>query len=314
MTQQTVPVAARGTRRRRAPGAEGRRRRQRLLIALLLGIPTVYMGFFLGYPVAKAIYLSFTNLALSGPGAASPQFTGGANYISLFTSGQFWHSLLYSLEYLGGSAIAGQVAVGFLLAVFVSRLPRTARSLLLAVMVLAWVIPEIVAAFIWSGFLSTPSGLANILLQMAGIGPVAWLYKQPMISLIIANFWRGTAFSVLVLGAALQAVPKDVVEAARLDGASEWALLRRVQVPLIRTALATVLALTTLWTLSDFTLIFVLTGGGPADATNVLPIYVYRTSFSFYELGYGTAVSLVLLLIACGLAYFYVRVGSSDAR
>lgn len=284
------------------------------MVGVLIGIPTLFMAFFLGVPVVRSIYLSFTNLALTGPAALHPAFTGLSNYVNLFTSGQFWHSLLASIEYLAGSAIVGQVVLGFLIAVFVERLGKTARSVLLAAMVVAWVIPEIVVAFIWSGFLSTPSGLANTLLAAAGLGPVSFLYKHAMLSLIIANFWRGTAFSVLVLGAALQAVPKDVIEAAKLDGAGEWAILRFVRVPLTRTALATVLALTTLWTLADFTLIFVLTGGGPSNATNVLPVYTYLTSFSFYELGYGTAVSLVLLLLACGLAYFYVRVGSADVK
>lgn len=323
MTQPPVALSARPNRGRPAPrpkeiddspGAIRRRRQQRLLVAILLGIPTLYMAFFLGVPVVRAIYLSFTNLALTGPAAAHPHTTGLHNYINLFTSAQFWGSLKDSLEYLVGSAVIGQVALGFLLAVFVQRLRGFARSVLLAVMVLAWVIPEIVVAFIWTGFLATPSGLANTLLALVGLGPVSFLYKHAMLSLIVANFWRGTAFSVLVLGAALQAVPTDVIEAAKLDGANEWALLRFVRLPLIRTAVATVLALTTLWTLADFTLIFVLTGGGPSNATNVLPVYTYLTSFSFYELGYGTAVSLILLIFACGLAYFYVRVGAADVK
>jgi multiple sugar transport system permease protein len=156
--------------------------------------------------------------------------------------------------------------------------------------------------------------LANYLLAFVGIGPVSFLFKYAMPSLIVANAWRGMAFSVLVLGAALQAVPTEVVESAKLDGAGEWRVIRYVKAPLIRSAIATVLALTTLWTLSDFTLIFVLTGGGPGNATDVLPVYTYQQSFSFYELGLGTAVSLVLLVLACVLAYFYMRVAASDLR
>jgi multiple sugar transport system permease protein len=283
------------------------------MILLLLGLPSAYMAFFLGYPVLRAIYLSMTNLALTGPQAAHARFTGLNNYTTMFTSRQFWESLKASLEYLGGSAIIGQVVLGFLLAVFIGRLPRLARSVLLAVMVLAWVIPEIVAAFVWTGYLSTPDGLLNRLLGVAGVPPIAWLYGHAMTSLIIANSWRGVAFTVLVLGAALEAVPKEILESAKVDGASEWALLRRIRLPLIRTPVATVLALTTLWTLADFTLVFVLSAGS-GNATDVIPVYTYQQSFSFYALGYGTALSLVLLVLACALAYAYVRLGASRAQ
>jgi multiple sugar transport system permease protein len=284
-----------------------------VLVLLLLGVPTLYMAFFLGYPVARAIYLSMTNLALTGPQAAHSQFIGLNNYTTLFTSAQFWDSFKDSLEYLVGSAIVGQVVLGFLLAVFVGHLPKLARSVLLGVMVIAWVIPEIVAAFVWSGYLSTPSGLLDRLLGLAGVPPIPWLYGHAMTSLVIANSWRGVAFTVLVLGAALEAVPKEILESAKVDGASEWALLRRIRLPLIRTPIATVLALTTLWTLADFTLVFVLSAG-TGNATDVIPVYTYLQSFSFYALGYGTALSLVLLLVACGLAYTYVRLGAARAR
>jgi multiple sugar transport system permease protein len=281
---------------------------------VLIGVPTIFMAFFLGAPVVRAIEISLSNRSLTGPLALHPQNVGLQNYHSLFTSGIFWGSLKSSLEYLVGSAIIGQIAIGFLIAVFMQRLPKLARRGLLALIIVAWVIPEIVTAFIWSGYLSTPNGLVNELLGAIGVGPVSFLYKESMPSLIIANFWRGTAFSVLVLSAALDAIDSEILEAARLDGAGEWDLLRRIRVPLMRTPIATVLALATLWTLSDFTLIFVLTNGGPGYDTYVLPIYTYMTSFDFYQLGLGTAASFVLLLLACGLAYFYVRVAGGELR
>lgn len=285
-----------------------------MLILIMLGIPTAFMLFFLGVPTGRAVYTSLTNYALTGPQAAHPQFVGLNNYGDLFTSSQFWQGLKASLEYLVGSAIVGQVVLGFFMALFVERLGKVARSVLLSVVVVAWIIPEIVVAFIWSGYLAVPTGLANTLLGFVGVGPISFLYKYSMPSLIVANAWRGMAFSVLVLGAALQAVPTEVIESAKIEGANEWAVVRFVKLPLIRTAVATVLALTTLWTLSDFTLIFVLTAGGPGNSTDVLPVYVYNQSFSFYELGFGTAISLVLLVLACLLAYFYMRVARKDIR
>ena len=300
-------------------GARGRPRspeqtRRRVLIFVMLGIPTAFMLFFLGVPTGRAVYTSMTNYALTGPQAAHYQFTGLRNYGTLFSSNAFWLSLKASLEYLVGSAVVGQVIAGFLMAVFVERLGKVARSVLLSVVVVSWIIPEIVVAFIWSGFLSVPSGLANTLLGYVGVGPISFLFGHAMPSLIVANAWRGMAFSILVLGAALQAVPIEVIESAKMDGAGEWRLMRYIKLPLIRNAVATVLALTTLWTLSDFVLIFVLTGGGPGSQTDVLPVYTYQQSFSFYELGYGTAISFVLLVLACGLAFFYMRVAAKGLK
>ena len=306
--------ASRASERRARPPVSVRQKRRRVLILLMLGVPTAYMLLFLGYPTGRAVYTSLSNYALTGPLAARPQFVGLENYGDLFTNSQFWEGLKASLEYLGGSAIIGQVAVGFLVAVFVERLSKLARSVLFSVIVVAWIIPEIVVAFIWSGYLSVPSGLANTLLGYVGIGPVPFLFKYAMPSLIVANAWRGMAFSILVLGAALQAVPTEVIESAQLDGAGEWRIMRFVKFPMIRGAVATVLALTTLWTLSDFTLVFVLTGGGPGNQTDILPVYTYQQAFSFYELGFGTAISLVLLLLACGLAFFYMRVAAKEVR
>ena len=318
MTQLTVgskDVAQVATRLYAPPRTRSSQdKRRRVLILVMLGIPTAYMLFFLGVPTGRAVYTSLTNYALTGPQAAHPQFTGLQNYVDLFTSSAFWQGLLASLEYLGGSAIIGQVVAGFFMALFVERLGKAARSVLLSVVVVAWIIPEIVVAFIWSGYLAVPSGLANTVLGFVGVGPVPFLFKYAMPSLIVANAWRGMAFSVLVLGAALQAVPTEVIESAKLEGAGEWGVVRFIKLPLIRTAVATVLALTTLWTLSDFTLIFVLTGGGPGSSTDVLPVYTYQQSFSFYELGFGTAISLVLLVLACLLAYFYMRVAAKDVR
>lgn len=319
MSQAVVerPAAPGSFAGRGGPGARrksAQQSRRRVLIFVMLGIPTAFMLFFLGVPTGRAVYTSLTNYALTGPQAAHPKFVGLGNYGSLFSSSQFWAGLKASLEYLVGSAIVGQVVVGFFMALFVERLGKVARSVLLSVVVTAWIIPEIVVAFIWSGYLSVPTGLANTLLGFVGVGPISFLYKYSMPSLIVANAWRGMAFSILVLGAALQAVPTEVIESAKIEGANEWGIVRFIKLPLIRTAVATVLALTTLWTLSDFTLIFVLTAGGPGNSTDVLPVYIYNQSFSFYELGFGTAISFVLLVLACLLAYFYLRVARRDVK
>jgi multiple sugar transport system permease protein len=225
----------------------------------------------------------------------------------MVSSTQFWESIRASLEYLLGGGLLGQVGLGLAAALFLRTLPKWIRQSLVVLIVLAWVIPEIVGAFVWSAFLQTPGGLLDAFVQLFGISAHAWLYQDPMLFVILAHAWKGVAFSMLVLGAAIDSIPKELIEAARVDGATSFVMLTRVTLPMIRNALATVLVLVTLWTLADFTLIFILTGGGPLFQTDVLTVFTYQNSFSFYELGYGTALSLVLLVISGILSLFYLR-------
>ncbi len=286
--------------------------RQGLWAMGFLSAPSAVILFFLGLPVAWGIYISFTNLALTGPQAAHPSFVGLANYVHLFTSGLFWLSIKASLEYLIGSGLVGQVGLGLALALIIRRIPLGFRQFLVGLIVLSWVIPEIVTAFIWSSYLQTPGGLFDSVIGVLGVLPQSWLYKDPMLFLVIANIWRGTAFSMLVLGAAIESIPGELIDAAQIDGANRLQMFGRVILPMIRNSIATALVLITLWTLSDFTLIYVLTSGGPGYATDVLPVFTYQNSFSFYELGYGTALSIVLLLIASGLSLLYLRMVGTD--
>ncbi len=268
---------------------------------------TMLVLVFIGTPVVLTFFLSFTNTGLTGPLAVHPQFVGLANFVTMVSSTQFWESIRASLEYLLGGGLLGQVGLGLAAALFLRTLPKWIRQSLVVLIVLAWVIPEIVGAFVWSAFLQTPGGLLDAFVQLFGISAHAWLYQDPMLFVILAHAWKGVAFSMLVLGAAIDSIPKELIEAARVDGATSFVMLTRVTLPMIRNALATVLVLVTLWTLADFTLIFILTGGGPLFQTDVLTVFTYQNSFSFYELGYGTALSLVLLVISGILSLFYLR-------
>jgi multiple sugar transport system permease protein len=292
-------------------GRAVRRRAQGVILGFLT-LPTLFMLLFLGAPVVWAVYVSLTNLGLTGPSARHPAFVGFQNYYTMLTSPVFWHSVGASLAYLVGSGLVGQLVLGLALALLVRRLPRGFKHLLLAFVILSWVIPELVTAFIWSAYLRNPSGLFTTLVGLGGVKGQPWLYQHPMLSLIVANTWRGTAFSMLVLGSAIESIPRDLIEAAQIDGATRPTLFARVMVPQIRGAIATALVLITLWTMSDFTLIYVLTSGGPGYATDVLTVFTYQQSFQFYELGYGSALSVFLVLIASVLSLFYVRVAAKE--
>lgn len=129
-----------------------------------------------------------------------------------------------------------------------------------------------------------------------------------MAAVIVANTWRGTAFSMLLYASALEGIPPELFEAASMDGANIWKRVRYITLPLLKGTIATDLVLITLATLSDFTLVWVMTAGGPGFKTQLLTIYTYQQAFKFYELGYGTAISLLILAVGAVLSLLYLRI------
>jgi len=227
----------------------------------------------------------------------------------MFHDRQFWNSLWLTLVFVVGSAVIGQNTLGLLIALLLRGRGKTARALVSGLVVAAWTVPETVAGFCWYSFLHQ-EGTLNAILHRVGLSQ-NWLYTTPMLAVILANVWRGTAFSMLVYQAALNDVPPELHEAAAVDGATGWQRLRRVTLPLIRRSIVTNLMLITLQTLAAFGLIYVMTKGGPGNKSSTTPIYMYQESFQFYKLGYGTAMALVLLVIWLAL---YARVSAPINR
>jgi multiple sugar transport system permease protein len=245
-------------------------------------------------------------MSLTGTASLHTEFIGFENFKSMFTDPNFRIAVWNTIVFLIFSAIVGQQILGLILALLMNERNRKFRSLLGLLIIAGWVTPEIVVAFIWFAFLSD-EGTMNTMLGWLGIKPVQWLYQFPMVSVVAANVWHGAAFSMLVFQAALGDVPKEVEEAAMIDGASGWQRLWRVTLPMIRGSIVTNMVLITLQTLGLFTLIFSLTGGGPGNQTETLPIYMYHQAFANYQLGYGTAISLILLLIGILASVGYIR-------
>lgn len=304
-----MPAAATGgvVNRGRGDSPRPRRDRRRTLPRLLPLLPAVLLlaAFMLG-PIIYSLYGSLTNRALTGPRAASPEFVGLDNYVDLFGSADFWNSLVLTVIFVLASAVIGQNVLGMLLAVLMRSSAGPVKSIVSGIVVLAWVLPEIVAAFAMYAFFAK-DGTLNVFLGWFGMENTAWLYYFPMLSVIIANIWRGSAFSMLVYSAALAEVPPDLMEAATIDGASAWQRFTRVTIPVIRRSISTNLLLTTLQTLGVFTLIWVMTGGGPGTASATLPVLAYQEAFKFAQVGYGTAIATVTLLIGAVFSIIYIR-------
>ncbi|GIO66545.1 carbohydrate ABC transporter permease [Paenibacillus cookii] len=266
----------------------------------------VIMLLFFIYPILLTFFYSFTNLALTGEAAKELKFVGLDNYTRMFQDPTVRISIWNTLVFLIGSAVIGQQVLGFLIALLMKHKNKTFRRVIGTVVLAGWVTPEIVCALCLYSFFGD-EGTLNAIISFFGISPVTWLFTVPMLTVILANIWHGTAFSMLVFQAALDDVPSEIEEAAVVDGASKLQILLRITIPYIRETITTNAMLVTLQTLGVFGLIYAMTGGGPGTKTTTLPIFMYNQAFVNYQLGYGTAISLLLLLLGIVLSLFYIR-------
>ncbi len=266
------------------------------------------LAFFVG-PIILTLYYSFTNLTLSGSTAVNPEFVGLANYMNMFRDRYVLTSIRNTLIFLVGSLV-GQQVLGFLIAMMMRSCGKTFRRVVGPIVLAGWVTPEIVVALCCSTFFGD-FGTLNGILGLAGIDPVPWLYQYAMLSVVIANIWHGTAFSMMNFQSALDSIPSDIEEAAKVDGASRTQTLFRITIPCIRGTIATNTLLNTLSTLGVFGLIYAMTGGGPGTQTLTLPVQMYRQAFVSQQLGYGTAISMLLLVIGIVCSVFYARISKN---
>ncbi|GAB3979607.1 sugar ABC transporter permease [Plantactinospora veratri] len=263
----------------------------------------VLIVLFLVVPALWTIYLGVTNYRLTGLAAADPQVVGLDNYTAALGDERFRTSLWLTLQFVFGSAVLGQAGLGFAIAWSLRDRHGPVRRVVEALVLLAWILPSSVVAFLWIALLDRDAGTLNALLGTPGM---AWLLDHPMLSVILFNTWRGTAFSMMLYGAALQNVPPSHLETARLAGASGWQQLRDVVFPRIRGHVLTNLLLISLWTFNDFTP-FLITAGGPEQRSEILPVYVFKIALSGGELGFGAAISFLMLLINLVIALVYLR-------
>ncbi|MED4956580.1 sugar ABC transporter permease [Paenibacillus macerans] len=287
--------------------AEPYRQKRNSITWLYFLLPSVLiMLIFFIYPVFLTFFYSFTNLALTGESAKELKFVGIDNYIHMFKDPTVRISIWNTLIFLFGSAVIGQQVLGFVIALLMKHKNKLFRRVIGTIVLAGWVTPEIVCALCLYSFFGD-EGTLNSGLAFFGIPAVTWLFTVPMLTIILANIWHGTAFSMLVFQAALDDVPSEVEEAAVVDGASRWQVLTRIILPYIKESFVTNMMLVTLQTLGVFGLIYAMTGGGPGTSTTTLPIFMYNQAFVNYQLGYGTAISLLLLLIGVVLSLFYIR-------
>ncbi|UQN28863.1 carbohydrate ABC transporter permease [Brachybacterium kimchii] len=302
MTTTDARTGARGRSTRTVPP----HRRFRLALPYLAPALVLY-AVFLVYPMIDAVRLSF--FEWSGFRIEKPEFVGLDNYVRLFTSDPvFWTALRNSVIWVIASLLVPTV-IALLLALGLNR-RMLGRNLMRAVFYIPAVFASITVAAMWRWIYNPTLGFVNQLLHAVGLGDLAqsWLGDPQfaLASIFVANIWQAVGFSMVLFLAGLQSVPLELVEAAKLDGAGAWQRFRNVTVPALRPTTVVVVILTIINALKVFDLVVGLTGGGPAQSTQVLALWSYTQSFTNHEYGMGGAVATVLLLVTLALVIPYM--------
>ncbi len=272
-------------------------------------IPAIIcLGGTVAFPILKAAYMSLYNNVLIKPQEYA--FIGLGNYARLLKDDVFWLSLWNSLVWVFGS-VSLQFLGGFAAALLLHQGFR-GRALVRTVTLLPWIIPGIVVALVWEWLYQPNYGIINDLLVRTGLvrDRVAWL-SDPLLAMpavIATNVWRGVPFFAIMLLAGLQAIPDDIYEAARVDGASVTQRFWHITLPLLRPIIVVATATRIIWTFNYADLIFVMTSGGPANATQITSTYTLMQAYANLDFGYAATLSIVLLLIMLGFTVFYLKV------
>jgi multiple sugar transport system permease protein len=260
------------------------------------------------YPILSNLRMSLYDVTVTTFLSNNAPFIGLDNYRKVLSDPAFQHALRLSLLFTGGSLLV-QFTVGFALALLFSR-PFPGNGLLRSLLLLGWMLPIVVSGSIFRWMLDGSFGIINVVLQDLGLldGPRFWLTEPrfALLGTIFANIWVGIPFNMVLLLPGLQSIPPTLYEAASIDGATSWQSFRHLTLPLMRPVALSVLLLGIIYTFKVFDVVYIMTRGGPVDATTVLPIYVYNLAFQFFRFGEASATAILLLLVLTVVAIGYL--------
>ncbi|WP_419999321.1 carbohydrate ABC transporter permease [Streptomyces boninensis] len=283
------------------------RGRERLFHLLFLLPALVYLIAFFGYPVVQNLLMGFQHYGIATFYTGEAPWAGWDNYVAVTSSAVFSTAVLNTALFTVCSILA-QFGIGLAIALYFRRrfpLGGVLRALLL----LPWLVPVIVSGTVWRWILDQDGGVLNRLLGGLGLGTPGWLTDTSLalLSVILVNIWLGIPFNVVLLHSGLQEIPRELYEAAALDGATGRRAFRYVTWPLLRPVVTVVLVLGVVYTLKVLDLILGLTGGGPANASQTLATQSYQLSFRTFDFGQGAALGNVLIAVSLVFALLYLR-------
>lgn len=285
------------------------RKREDMILAAVLVIPAaIIMSVVTIYPILRSFWISLHQWDLTKPKEGHP-FLGFENYKVILSDPVFWESVKITMIFVVATVTLA-ITLGLLIALLLNQEFR-GRNLVRTLALLPWAIPSVVNGIMWKWIFNPSYGALNGLLYSLGLIDkyIIWLGRPStaLASVALADVWKETPFIMLLFLAALQTIPADLYEAARVDGASALQSLFKITIPLIRPTLFVALALRTIWALKSFDLIYTLTAGGPSNGTSVIGYYIYRKSFVSLQMGRGSAAAFVMTAVVLVLVLFYQR-------
>lgn len=262
------------------------------------------------YPTLRGAWFSLTDYSLLN----TPNFVGADNYAELATDTQFWDSMKVTASCVVLN-IGSQTLLALGLAALMHRLTRSV--VLRATLLMPWLVPNVTVGLLWMWLLDTNLGFVNHLLNAVGLDTQGFLASPtgalPSIALI--NTWAYTGYTALLLYAGMLQIPQHLYESASLDGAGELRMFRRITLPLLRPVLALVLVVSLIGSFQIFDTVAVTTDGDPAGATRVIYLYIYQQAFTYFHMGYASAVAMVLVVVLGALTavqMWLLRASRSD--
>jgi multiple sugar transport system permease protein len=252
------------------------------------------------YPLGYMLWLSFQKKLLV---FNITRFVGLNNYLSLINDTRFWNALKNTV-YFTGLSTALELLLGLSIAILINREFRY-RGLITAIILIPWAIPTVVSARMWELMYNSDFGVLNYLLgsKINWLGSPAWA----MHAAILADVWKTTPFVILLLTAGLRVIPQELYRAARVDGAGSWYIFSHITLPLLKPVIFVALLFRTLDAFRVFDIIYVLTGGGPANTTETLSVYAYKVLFQTMQFGYGSTIAVMVFLGTASISLFYVK-------
>ena len=309
----TVQSQAAGLANQQVATSNWRRRwtSRESLTALLFILPSL-IGFiaFYAVPAVRGVWISFTDWDL----LRDAKFVGLANYADLLQDKEFWNALKVTIYYVLLN-IPLQTILAIVIAVMMSRL--TQSMVVRAIMILPWLLPPVVVGLLWLWLLDPNLGIVNVTLKSLGF-PIIPFFGSPrwaMPTVAMINIWEYVGYTALLIFAGLQSIPGSVYEAASIDGASENQMFWKVTIPLLRPVLVFVIVTSVIGSFQLFDVIAITTKGGPVNATKVINWYIYEQAFTRFNMGYSTALSMVLfaiLIFVSRVQMRLMRAGESD--
>ena len=271
-------------------------------------LPAAALLFFVTlYPVVYVVYLSLHRRLLIFD---ISRFVGFENYFFLLRDDRFWNAFK-NTAYFTALSVSLELIIGLSIALLLSRSFRF-KGIVRAIVLIPWAIPTVVSARMWEWIYNTDFGILNYLLGVK----INWL-GSPFLAMNAAVFmdvWKTTPFVAILLIAGLQVIPLELYQAARVDGAGNWSIFRRITLPLLMPVILVVLIFRTLDAFRVFDAVYVLTGGGPANTTETLSIYAYKVLFQTLQFGYGSTLSVVVFLCTGAISVFYIRLLSRGVK